>query len=209
MKKRKIAVLFAMLWIVLFIIGLGVSSGSVKAEEREIQEGVHETYQKVNHKKNTLELRIHYYTFEKKYKRVKATLLLEKEKVGTYKIKKKDKFGAVFHIGFTNKKKVKTAELQITLADGSTDCVQHRVIDLTQSKKGTLDIYVVQGNKEVYYKKKDAIKTPVISEAYFVSEKEIKFSLADTVDTSDEKLVEQFQVKDENGKSHHLQGAGS
>ena len=204
MKKRKIAVLIAMLWIVIFIIGLGVSSSSVKAEERAIQEGVHETYQKVNHKKNTLELKIHYYSFEKKYKKVKATLLLEKEKVGTYKRKKKDKFGAVFHIGFTNKKKVKTAELQITLADGSSDCVQHRVIDLTQSKKGTLDIYVVQGNKEVYYKKKDAIKTPVISEAYFVSEKEIKFSLADTVDTSDKKLVEQFQVKDENGKSYPL-----
>lgn len=62
----------------------------------------------------------------------------------------------------------------------------------------------MQGNKEVYYNRKDATKAPVISEAYFASAKEIKFSIADTMDTSDEKLVGQFQLKDESGKSYPL-----
>ena len=160
--------------------------------------------QAVYNKKKALKLNVHYYDFKKKYKKVQAYVWLEKEDGGTYDVQKKDKFGAVFQIGLMNKKKAKTAGLQITLADGSKDCESDRIIDLTQAKKNKLDVYIVQGNKEVYYNRKDATKAPVISEAYFASAKEIKFSIADTMDTSDEKLVGQFQLKDESGKSYPL-----
>ena len=160
--------------------------------------------QAVYNKKKALKLNVHYYDFKKKYKKVQAYVWLEKEDGGTYDVQKKDKFGAVFQIGLMNKKKAKTAGLQITLADGSKDCESDRIIDLAQAKKNKLDVYIVQGNKEVYYNRKDATKAPVISEAYFASAKEIKFSIADTMDTSDEKLVGQFQLKDESGKSYPL-----
>ena len=160
--------------------------------------------QNVYNKKNALKINVHYYNFDKKYKNVEAYAWLGEEDGGTYQVQKKDKFGAVFQIGFVNKKKAKTAGLQITMADGTSDCESNRVIDLTRAKNKKLDVYVVQGNKEVYYSKKDVVKSPVISSASFVSAKEIQFSIADTMDTADEDLVKSFTLTDQDGKEYEL-----
>ena len=160
--------------------------------------------QAVYNQKKALKLDVHFYGFEKKYKGIEAYAWLEGQDSGSYQMQKKDNFGAVFQIGLMNKDKVKTAGLNITLPDGSGDCENSRTIDLTRAKNNKLEVYVVQGNQEVYYSKKDAVKNPVISQAKFVSAKEIVFSIADTMDTKDEKLFKEFKVKDQNGTEYEI-----
>lgn len=159
--------------------------------------------QQVYHKADALKLDVHYYGFDKKYKNISAYAWIGNQEGGSYQVQKKDDFGAVFQIGFVAKKQ-KTAGIQINLPNGSKDCASNRVIDLTQAKNNKLQVYIVQGNKEVYYSKADAVKQPVIASASFVNAKEIVFSIADTMDTSKEKLVNKFTLIDQNGKEHPL-----
>ena len=67
------------------------------------------------------------------------------------------------------------------MPDGSNDCDTERVIDLGMAKKNKLSVYIVQGNKEVYYKSSDAVKSPVISKAKFLSTNEIEHHFAISV----------------------------
>lgn len=160
--------------------------------------------QAVYNKKNALKINVHFYDFDKKYKDVRVFSWIGEEDGGSYQVQKTDDFGAVFQIGYENKKKRKTAGLQITMEDGSRECDSDRIIDLTQAKNNKLDVYVVQGNKEVYYDKKDVVKQPVISSASFINAKEIRFSIADTMNTSKENLVNKFSVTDQDGKEYEL-----
>lgn len=174
----------------------GATSYDVKKLDKQRQE--------VYNKNNALKINVHFYDFDKKYKQVQAFSWIGEEDGGSYQVQKADDFGAVFQIGYENKKKAKTAGLQITMADGSRDCDSDRIIDLTRAKNNKLDVYVVQGNKEVYYNKKDVVKQPVISSASFINAKEISFSIADTMDTSKENLVNKFSVTDQDGKEYEL-----
>lgn len=135
---------------------------------------------------------------------MEAYVHLEEEEGGSYYIQKKDKFGGVFKVGLINKRKAKTAGITFTLPDGSDDCDSERIIDLSMAKKNKLSIYIVQGNKEVYYKKSDAVKSPVISEAKFVAANEIEFQVADTMNTADESLVDKMKLTDQNGTEYKL-----
>ena len=174
--------------------------GAVSYDLKKQQKARQDVYKK----KNATKINVHYYDFKKKYKNVEASVTFSEKDSGTYAVQKKDKFGAIFQIGFENKDKVKSINLSINLADGSKDCESQRIIDLTRVKNNTLDVYIVQGNKEVYYDKKDAVKSPVISSASFVSGKEIVFSIADTMKTSDENLVDKFHLKDQDGTEYEL-----
>ena len=174
----------------------GAKPYDVKKEEKARQD--------VYKKKNATKIKVHYYGFQKKYKNVEAYATFGEKDSGTYKMQKKDKFGAIYEIGFVNKDKVKTIKLDMKLSDGSKDCESQRIVDLTRAKKNKLEIYLVQGNKEVYYNKKDVVKEPVISNASFAGGKEIVFSIADTMDTSNKDLVEEFSLKDQDGVSYEL-----
>lgn len=174
----------------------GATSYDVKKLDKERQD--------VYNKKDALKINVHFYDFDKKYKDVQAFSWIGQEDGGTYQVQKTDEFGAVFQIGYEKKKKDKTAGLQITMADGSRDCDSDRVIDLTQAKNNKLDVYVVQGNKEVYYNKKDVVKQPVISSASFINAKEISFSIADKMNTAKASLVNKFSITDQDGKKYEI-----
>ena len=174
----------------------GATSYDVKKQQKARQD--------VYKKKNATKINVHYYDFKKNYKNVEASVTFNEKDSGTYAVQKKDKFGAVFQVGFVNEEKVKSIGLDISLSDGSKDCDSQRTIDLTRAKNNKLDVYIVQGNKEVYYNKKDAVKSPVISSASFVSGKEIVFSIADTMNTSDKNLVDKFHLKDQDGTEYEL-----
>ncbi|MCR4801772.1 MAG: type I pullulanase [Lachnospiraceae bacterium] len=167
-------------------------------------EQMNKARQAVYNQKDAVKIDVHYYTFNNKYDNVSAYAWLGDKDGGSYELQSKDSFGGLYKIGFINKKKAKTVGLRFNLSNGEADCENDRVIDLTQAKNNRLQVYVVQGNKEVYYDKKDAIKQPVIASASFVSASEIVFSLADTVDTSKEKLVKQFTLTDQDGKDYEL-----
>lgn len=174
----------------------GATSYDVKKLDKERQA--------VYNKKDALKINVHFYDFDKKYKDVQAFSWIGQEDGGNYQVQRTDDFGAVFQIGYEKKKKDKTAGLQIIMADGSRDCDSDRVIDLTQAKNNKLDVYVVQGNKEVYYDKKDAVKQPVISSASFINAKEISFSIADTMNTAKSSLVNKFSITDQDGKEYEI-----
>lgn len=174
----------------------GAESFDFEADQKERQD--------VYKKKGALKLDVHFYGFEKKYKNMKVYAHLGDEDGGSYHVQKKDKFGGVFQIGLMNKKKAKTAGLMITLPDGSNDCESERIIDLSMAKKNKLSVYIVQGNKEVYYKKSDAVRSPVISKAKFVAANEIEFEVADTMNTAEESLVNKMKLTDQNGTEYKL-----
>lgn len=174
----------------------GAESFDFKADQKKRQD--------VYKKKGALKLDVHFYGFNKKYKDMEAYVRLEEEEGGSYYIQKKDKFGGVFQVGLINKKKAKTAGITLTLPDGSKDCDSERIIDLSMAKKNKLSIYIVQGNKEVYYKKSNAVKSPVISEAKFIAANEIEFQVADTMNTADESLVDKMKLTDQNGTEYKL-----
>lgn len=174
----------------------GAKSFDFEADQKQRQD--------VYKKKDALKLDVHFYGFGKKYKDMEAYVHLEGEDGGSYRVQKKDKFGGVFQVGLMNRKKVKTAGLMITLPDGSNDCDSERIIDLSMAKKNKLSVYIVQGNKEVYYKKSSAVKSPVISEAKFVSASEIEFQVADTMNTAKEDLVDKMKLTDQNGTEYKL-----
>lgn len=174
----------------------GAESFDFESDQKERQD--------VYNKKDALKLDVHFYGFEKKYKNMEAYVRFG-EDGGSYLIQNKDKFGGIFRIGLMNhKKKVRVAGITITMPDGSNDCKSERIIDLSRAKKNKLSVYIVQGNKEVYYKKSDAVKSPVISEAKFVSSNEIEFQVADTMNTADENLVDKFKLTDQNGTEYKL-----
>lgn len=160
--------------------------------------------QNVYYQRDALKLNVHFYDFKKDYKDVASYAWLEGQDAGGYDVRRVDQFGALFQIGLRNEKNKKTAGLQFTMADGSRECQEDRIVDLTKAVNNRLDVYIVQGNSKVFYKAEDAVLNPVISNASFVSGKEITFSIADTMNTKKEKLVDSFTLKDQDGKKYPL-----
>lgn len=157
-------------------------------------------------KKDALKINVHYYSFDGKYKDISAYSWPGEQAGGSYPFVKKDDFGGVYHIGYTDLKDIKTAGLTFYLANGKEDAQKKREIDLTKAKNNVLDVYTVQGNSEVWYSKEEVNKTPQIVTAAFTEKtsKEIEFSLSKPIDTSNEKEVEKFKVTDQEGVEYGI-----
>lgn len=182
-----------------------IATKAPKGAQKYDIEAMNKARQAVYNQRDALKLDVHYYAFNNQYDKISAYAWLGEQDGGSYDVQTKDSFGGVFKIGLVNKKKAKTAGLRFSMEDGSKDCETDRLINLSQVKNNRLSVYIVQGNKEVYYNKKDAVKQPVIASASFAGAAEITFTTADMMDTSKESLVKQFKVTDQDGKEYGLE----
>ena len=152
-----------------------------------------------------LKLNVHYYSFEENYENVQCYSALGENPGGIYPQAEEDEFGAEYHVGFLDYEGEETINLQMLLS-GASDTKLNRTIDVSKAVDGVLDVYVVQGNPQVWYSEGEADKTPLIVEAAFDgSTKHIAIQTSKAIDTSKpEEEGQFFEVTDEEGNSYPI-----
>ncbi len=157
-----------------------------------------------------LKVNVHYYANEEKYDAVQCYAALGEHAGGKYPYVEADDFGAVYHAGFLDYENESYIKLSMSL-NGVADTKYIRTADITQAKDGVLDVYLVEGNPEVWYSEAEADKTPIIVSAGFEdTTKKILFKASKAVDTSDPQGEgAYYKVTDEDGNSYPIQKAWS
>lgn len=174
----------------------GAKSYDFKEQDKKRQE--------IYNKKDALKINVHYKSFDEKYDQWEADAWPGEEDGGSYPVIKTDDFGAVYHIGFEDLGEIKTAGLMFYNAEGNSDTEEIRNIDLSKVNNNQLDVYCVEGNKEVWYSKEEVNTMPIIVDAAFESSSEIIFKLSKAIDTANAKEAENFQVVDQDGKEYKI-----
>ena len=152
-----------------------------------------------------LKLNVHYYAFEENYEVVQCYSAIGENPGGVYPQAGEDDFGVEYHVGFLEYEGESTIDLQM-LIDGAADTKLMRTIDVSKAVDGVLDVYVVQGNPQVWYSEEEADKTPLIVKAAFDgSTKHIAIQTSKAIDTSKpEEEGRFFKVTDEDGNSYPI-----
>ncbi len=162
---------------------------------------------KLYEKEEALKLDVHYYNFEESYDAdtVEAYAWAGDEVGGAYPYAETDEFGAVFHIGLLPEEGTASAGIRI-FQNGEQDALQDRVIALDKAVDNKLEVYLVEGNPNVWYSPEDVNKNPVVADAYFgeTTSKQIIFTLSKPIDTADETEGSKFTVTDENGTTYPI-----
>ena len=157
-----------------------------------------------------LKVNVHYYTYSETYDNVQCNVAIGEKTSATYPIVETDEFGAVYHAGFLNYEKESVIKLSMNV-DEKADTKYAREVDISKAKDGVLDVYVVEGNSEVWYSEETADKTPIIVSAVFKdSTDKIRIKTSKALDTSDpEGEAAFFKVTDEDGNSYSVLKVGS
>ena len=152
-----------------------------------------------------LKVNVHYYAFTEEYDTVQCYTSLGERPGGLYPIAEEDEFGAEYHVGFLDYADEQVINLQMLLG-GAADTKQFRQVDVSKAVDGVLDVYVVQGNPQVWYSEEEVDKTPLIVEAGFSdTTKKIKIRTSKAIDTSSpEEAGQYFSVTDEDGNSYPI-----
>ena len=157
-------------------------------------------------KDEALKLNVHYYGFSESYdaESVEAYAWLGDDAGGSYPYVETDDYGAVFHVGLLPAAG-QNAGVKIYV-NGADDCIRSREVDLSRAVDNVLDIYLVEGNPNVWYSPEEASFAPVIVDAVFAadSSKKIIFTLSKPIDTADTTEGSKFTVTDESGVSYPI-----
>lgn len=161
-------------------------------------------------KEEALKVNVHYYTYAEEYTGVQCYAALGENAGGYYPEVETDDFGMVYHAGFLEYEKESEVKISMSI-NGIADTKNVRSVDISKAKDGVLDVYVVEGNPEVWYAEGDADKTPIIVSAGFEdTTKKILFKASQAVDTSDPKGEgANYKVTDSEGNSYPIQKAWS
>ena len=161
-------------------------------------------------KEEALKVNVHYYMYEENYAPAQCYVALGDNPGGKYPYVETDDFGAVYHAGFLDYENEKVVKLNMSV-NGIADTKYLRNVDVSKANGNVLDVYVVEGNPDVWYSADEADKTPIIVSAGFEdTTKKILFRASKAVDTSDGKTEGTFYtVTDEDGKSYPIQKAWS
>lgn len=154
---------------------------------------------------DALKLNVHYYAFEENYETVQCYAAIGENPGGVYPQAATDEFGAEYHVGFLDYEGETTIDLQMLLG-GASDTKTVRKVDVSKAVDGVLDVYVVQGNPQVWYSEAEADKTPlIVSAAFDGTTKHIAIQTSKAIDTSKpEEEGQFFKVTDEDGNSYPI-----
>ncbi|HEX3022216.1 MAG TPA: type I pullulanase, partial [Lachnospiraceae bacterium] len=155
--------------------------------------------------KEELKVNIHYHRYDNSYDGWNAWVWLEGMDGAAYKAADNDEFGTVISASFKETKGIERVGFIIRLneweaKDGDGD----RFVEISNAKNNQLDIYLVQGDNNVYYSPDEVDLTPRFLNAYFATSKEIRFSVTAPVDTSNGKEADYFTVKDSAGVEYPI-----
>lgn len=149
-----------------------------------------------------MKLDVHYYNFEQSYSAdtVEAYAWPGDMAGGNYPYVETDDFGALFQIGMKPEDGVTTAGVKV-IQNGNVDAAIEYHIDLTKAVDNELDVYLVEGNPNVWYEVNEVVYNPVIASAVFseTSSQEIQITVSKPVDVT---AVEKFAVTDEAGTKY-------
>lgn len=158
-------------------------------------------------KEEAVKLNVHYFNFAETYDAdtVEAYVWTGDEVGGSYPYTKTDDFGAVFQVGLLPENGVAAAGIRI-YQNGEPDAISDRSVDLTKAVDNVLDVYLVEGNPNIWYSADEVNYNPVVADAYFgeTTSKQIIFTLSQPIDTADETEGSRFTVTDENGTTYPI-----
>lgn len=154
---------------------------------------------------DALKLNVHYYGFDENYETVQCYAAIGENPGGVYPQESEDEFGAEYHAGFLDYEEESSIALQMLLG-GAADTKNLRTVDVSKAVDGVLDVYVVQGNPQVWYSEEEVDKTPIIVQAAFdETTKHISIKTSKAIDTSKpEEEGQFFSVTDEEGNSYPI-----
>ena len=148
---------------------------------------------------DAMKLDVHYYNFEQSYSTdtVEAYAWPGDTVGGGYPYVETDDFGALFQVGMKPEEGVTTAGVKV-LQDGNADTAIEYQVDLTKAVENKLDVYLVEGNPNVWYDVNEVVYNPVIASAAFseTSSQDVQISVSKPVDVT---AAEKFVVTDEEG----------
>lgn len=151
---------------------------------------------------DAMKLDVHYYNFEQSYRAdtVEAYAWPGDAVGGSYPYVETDDFGALFQIGMKPEKGVSTAGVKV-IQNGNTDTAIEYQVDLTKAVDNKLDVYLVEGNPNLWYDVNEVVYNPVIASAAFTetSSQEIQISVSKPLDVTTADAAGKFVVTDEEG----------
>lgn len=151
---------------------------------------------------DAMKLDVHYYNFEQSYSAdtVEAYAWPGDTVGGSYPYVETDDFGALFQIGMKPEEGVTTAGLKV-LQNGNADTAVEYQVDLTKAVDNKLDVYLVEGNPNLWYAVNEVVYNPVIASAAFTetSSQDIQISVSKPIDVTAADAAGKFVVTDEEG----------
>lgn len=156
----------------------------------------------VYNEEDAMKLDVHYYNFAQSYSAdtVEAYAWPGDTVGGSYPYVETDDYGALFQVGLKPEEGVTTAGVKV-IQDGNVDTANEYQIDLTKAVDNKLDVYLVEGNPNLWYDINEVVYNPVIASAAFseTSSQEIHISVSKPVDVTAADVAETFVVTDEEG----------
>lgn len=188
MKRRKVHALLMILIMLITCIGIYFlpNNDVVKAEES-----------------GSVQVNVHYHRYDDAYDGWNLWLWPYGGDGSAYEFNGEDDFGKV--CSTTISASADQIGLIVRLNEWeSKDCDVDRFIDISNAVNGTIDVYLVQGDEEVYYSNEGIDLSPRFLSAIFNKATEIQFSVTKPLECNTDEAVSKFTVKDEDGNSYPI-----
>ena len=154
-----------------------------------------DTVSTVSDEEAEVQVFVHYRRYDDKYKKWNIWGWVDGQEGLSYSFEDEDDYGKIFKI---NLKDLNGADkLGIIMRKGnwdSRDIDQDRFIDLTKATEGVLNVYLLEGDSNIYYSEADVDLTPRLSTATFKSLNKIMFTGAAPITST-----EGVEVRDSQG----------
>ena len=153
---------------------------------------------------NQVKLNLHYHRYNMEdYDNGWNIWLWEPDKDGAaYDFTSKDDYGAVATVGIGQSSEKAGFIIRLNEWD-SKDIDADRFIDMTKAKNGVLDVYLLEGDENIYYSKSDVNLSPKFLSAYFTSNTEISFKSSEMLSASTDK-ADSYKLTDSDGKTYKI-----
>lgn len=155
---------------------------------------------------DTVLLNIHYHRYDKQYDGWNLWIWPEAGEGAAHQFTGEDDFGKVVTVPVEIKDGVTKAGIILRLNEWERkDIDKDRFIDLSSSKDGVIDVYLVEADERIYTNKDDIDLSPkFLSAELLKNTKEIQFKVTVPIASGAEGEINQYKVTDGDGKEYPI-----
>lgn len=154
---------------------------------------------------NKVQINLHYHRYDEAYDGWNIWFWPKDGEGKAYDFNGEDDFGKVLTVALDKTEGLESAGFIIRLNEWEMkDYDSDRFIDLSLAKDNSVDVYLLQGDSNIYTDISEIDLSPKFLSASFYTSSEIKFSLTVPIDTAAVDAFSYFKLMDEQGKEYKI-----
>ena len=157
-----------------------------------------------------IQVNIHYHRYDNEYDGWNIWSWIDGKEGAGYEFTGEDEFGKIAAFTVDLEEDTKKIGFLVRHSTPSNaweqkDCVEDRFMDLSYTKEGVIDIYVVEGETKFGYGEDEMNMEPKIMEASFLDVQTIKFKVSEAFDSTAQDSVKKLSVTDSKGREYPVE----